>query len=71
MNIGTPGDKSGVFDQPSMQRNVGVDTVDDDLIEGGGHACQRRETVTAVGDQLANHGIVVGGHFVAGVHMRV
>jgi hypothetical protein len=44
---------------PLVQRDVGLDAVDDGLVQRDAHACDRRGAVRAVGDQLADHRIVV------------
>ena len=60
MNISTALLESMVRNDIQLQRHVGLDAVDDDLVERHAHAGQRRGAGLAVGDQLADHGIVVG-----------
>ena len=38
-----------------LQRNIGLDAIDHDFIQGHTHACQGRLAGLTVGDQLADH----------------
>ncbi len=53
-----------------MQRHVGLDAVENHFIQCDPHTRDRHFAVFAVGDDLADHGIVIGRHTVAVVDMR-
>src|SRR5690606_6949454 len=57
--------------QLAVQRGVGLDALDDGLRQCRAHACQGLFTVVTVHDDLADHGVVVGRHEVAGIDVRI
>src|SRR5882672_5177572 len=54
-----------------VQGNVGLDAFDDHLRQCIAHACDGRIPRVAVGDDLADHGVVERRHVVAGVDVAV
>jgi hypothetical protein len=54
-----------------VQRQVGADAVDHDLVEGIAHAHRWRCRGLAQADQFADQRVVVGGDAVAAVEVRV
>src|ERR1700733_438817 len=54
-----------------MQGNIGFDPFDDHLRQGVAHACDGRVARVAVGDDLADHGVVERRYVVAGVDVAV
>src|SRR5690606_3140088 len=65
------GPETGVGHDPLLQRDVGADAVDHHLAQRHAHAGDRLLAVGAVHDQLADHRVVVGGHRIAFVDVRV
>ncbi len=45
-----------------VQRNRGVNALDDKHVQGAVHAGQRLGAILSVDDQLCDHGIVIGRH---------
>src|SRR5690625_2899164 len=54
-----------------MQGNVGANTVDHGFIQRVTHARERFLTSLAVGDDLGNHGVVIGRHGITAVQVRI
>ena len=63
--------ESAVGEDALLQRDVGLDAVDDHFAERDAHARDRGRAVAAVHDQLADHRIVVRRNAVAVVDVRV
>src|SRR5690606_11789801 len=60
-----------VAGQVAVQRDVGLDAVDHDLVQGIAHACHGFVAGATVADQLADQRVVVRRHRVAAVQVRV
>ena len=50
---------------------VVLDAANDELVQRAGEAVHRRDAVTAEGDQLADHRVVIRRNAVAGVDVRI
>src|ERR1700722_12409432 len=71
MDVGTALTKGGMIEYLLMQGNVGLDAFDDHLGQRVAHARDGRIPCVAVGDDLADHGVVERWYVVAGVDMAV
>ena len=66
-----PLDELRVDHQLAVQRDVGLDALDHHLRQRDAHARDRLLARVAVGDELADHRVVVRRHEVVGVDVRV
>src|SRR5688572_10829834 len=71
MDVGAALLEAQVGHDPALQRNVGLDAVDDHLAQRDAHAGDRLRTRRAVHDQLADHRVVVRRDLVALVDVRI
>src|SRR5512143_1808606 len=71
MNAGAAGDEGGVVHQFLVQRDVALDAFDDHFHQRAAHAGDGLVAAVAVGDQLADHRVVVRRHVIAVIHVRV
>src|SRR5690606_30671282 len=71
VDVGAAGQEGGVVDELLVQGDGGLDAVDDDLGEGGGHARDGQLAGFGVGDELGDEGIVVRRDAVAVVGVGV
>lgn len=71
MNIGPPRLEVGIVDDATVQRDVGLDPLDHGLVQSGAHAVDGGVAAGAVGDQFADHGVVVRRYGVAAVEVGV
>ena len=71
MDAGAAFDEAGIEHQLLVQRDVGLDAFDQHFGQGDAHAADGLVAGVAVGDQLADHRVVVLRHGVAVVHMGV
>src|SRR5690606_34536775 len=63
--------EAGIAGQVAVQRHVGLDAVDHDLVEGVAHARQGLVAGVAVGDDLADQRVVVRRYGIAAVQVRI
>ena len=71
MDVGAAFHELGIDHQILVQWDIGVDAFHHRLQQGGTHAGHGLLTGVAVRDDLADHGVVVGGHKVVVVHMGI
>src|SRR5579883_661146 len=71
VDVGAPLPECRMGEDLLVQRYVGLDPLDHHLGERVAHARDRGLSRVAVGDQLADHRIVVGRYVVAGVDVAV
>src|ERR1700693_405130 len=71
MDIGAALTKRGMIEYLLVQRNIGLDAFDDHLGESVAHACDGRISRVAVGDDLADHGVIERWYVVTGVDVAV
>ena len=64
-------DEVGVAEDPAMERDRGLDSLDDQLVEGPPHDGERLVAGRGVDDQLADERVVVGRDRVADLDVRV
>ncbi len=63
--------KSGCAEDPAMERDRGLDTFDDQLVEGPAHDGEGLVAGVGVDDELADERVVMGGDGVADLDVRV
>src|SRR5216683_2925054 len=71
MDIGAALTKSGMIEYLLVQGNIGLDALDDHLGECVAHARDGRIPRVAVGDDLADHGVIERRYVVTGVDVAV
>src|SRR5690554_2339494 len=71
MNAGTAFNVTGILHELAVQWNIGLHAFYDHFRQGDLHAGNRLFARVAIGDELGNHGVVIGRHHVAGEHMRI
>ena len=71
MDAGSTLDETRIRHQFTVQGNVGLDALDHHFRERDTHAGNRLLAVRPVGDHLADHRIIVRGHEIARVRVRV
>src|SRR5665213_4181813 len=71
MNAGAAFDKARIGHQFAMQGDVREDTLNHHLGQRHTHASDGLITVGPVGDDLADHGVIVRRYEVAGIRMRI
>ena len=71
MDVYTAFAEAFVADQHAVQRHVGFDAVDHDLVQGVAHTGHGLVAGGAVGDDLADQRVVVRWHGVAAVQVRI
>src|SRR5665647_2380212 len=71
MDAGAALDKTLIEQQLLVQRDIGLDTLHRHLRQRDAHAAQGLIARRAVGDDLADEGIVIGRHEIAVIDMRI
>src|SRR5579863_2388367 len=71
MDVGATLAKGRVIEYLLVQGNIGFDSFDHHLSQGVAHACDGGVARVAVGDDLADHGVVERRYVVAGVDVAV
>src|ERR1700694_4203296 len=71
MDIGAALTKRGMIEYLLVQRNIGLDAFDHHLGERVAHARDGRIARVAVGDDLADHGVIERRYVVTGVDVAV
>src|SRR5690606_15590542 len=71
MDAGAAFDKARILHQFAMQRDIGLHAFDYHFRQGDFHARYGLLACVAVGDELGDHGIVVGWHGIACEHVRI
>src|SRR5690606_6693638 len=71
VDVGAARLERGMLEDLVVQRHVRANPVDHDLVQGGGHASDRRAAILAVRDDLRDQRVVVRRHHVAAVEMTV
>src|ERR1700688_4956725 len=71
MDIGAALAESGMIEYLLVQGNIGLDAFDDHFSERVAHARDGGVPRVAVGDDLADHGVVERRYVVTGVHVAV
>src|SRR6266568_850554 len=71
MDIGAALTKSGMIEYFLVQGNIGLDAFDHHLRQSVAHARDGRIPRVAVGDDLADHGVVERRYVVTGVDVAV
>src|SRR5260370_35764105 len=71
VDVGAALTKSGVIEYLLVQRNMDLDAFDDHLRECVAHAGDGSVARVAVGDDLADHGVIERRHVVTGVDVAV
>ena len=71
MNAGAALVEATVAHDQAVQIDVGVDAFDERFGKRDAHASESFVTRFAVGDEFADHAVVVGRHGVAGVYVAV
>src|ERR1700730_16346324 len=61
MGVETTGREVGIGKNSALQRDRGLDALDDEHLQGALHAADGLGTVPPLDDQLGNHRVVVGG----------
>ena len=58
----------GIFEDPAVQRDGGLDTFDDEFFEGAPQAGHAFLAIASVGNQLRDHRVIVRHDDRAGLH---
>ena len=71
MNVRAAFLEGGVLENLLVQWNVGLDAFNDNLIQRASHTGKRCVTTRTVGDELADHRVIVRRYLVATVNMAL
>src|SRR3569623_2710543 len=71
MNGGAAALEGDVIENVAVQQDVGLDAFHHHLGERGAHACERGVAVVAVGDEHADHRVVIRRYGIAGIEVRI